>query len=58
MRVYIKYESDEDYRFDFGFSDDLKRFEVTNDSLRVILKDDQDTTFFKPEWDWKITDEE
>lgn len=27
MRIYIKHEADTDYRFDFGFSDDLEKLE-------------------------------
>lgn len=58
MRVYIRHEADNDYRFDFGFSDDLEKMEITENTLRVILKDGQDTTFSKPQWEWKATDEE
>lgn len=54
MRIYIKQESDTEYRFDFGFSDDLEKLEVTENTLRVVLKDGQDATFEKPEWEWKI----
>lgn len=58
MRIYIKFHNDEDYRFDFGFSDDLDKFEVTDSTLRIVLKDGQDTIFKKSEWDWKITSDD
>ena len=29
MRIYIKHVTDTDYRFDFGFSDDLEKLEIT-----------------------------
>lgn len=58
MRVYIKCAGDNDYRFDFGFSDDLEKIEVTENTLRVLLKDGQDSTFEKPAWDWKIVSEQ
>lgn len=54
MRIYIKQEADTEYRFDLGFSDDLEKLEVTENTLRVVLKDGQDATFEKPEWEWKI----
>lgn len=57
MRIYVKHQADADYRFDFGFSDDLEKLEMTGDTLRVILKDGQDTTFEKPEREWKIISE-
>lgn len=57
MRIYIKHEADTDYRFDFGFSDDLEKLEITENTLRVILKDGQDTMFEKSEWEWKVKDE-
>lgn len=57
MRIYIKHEADTDYRFYFSFSDDLEKLEMTENTLRVILKDGQDTTFEKPEWEWKVKDE-
>lgn len=28
MRIYIKHQADADYRFDFGFSDDLEKNEA------------------------------
>lgn len=57
MHIYIKHEADTDYRFDFSFSDDLEKLEITENTLRVILKDGQDTTFEKPVWEWKISAE-
>ena len=54
MRIYIKHEADTDYRFDFSFEGDLEKLEITENTLRVILKDGQDTTFEKPEWEWKM----
>lgn len=57
MRIYIKHKADTDYRFDFGFGEDLEKLEMTENTLRVILKDGQDTAFKSPKWEWKLVAE-
>lgn len=51
MRIYIKQVTDTDYRFDFGFSDDLEKLEITENALRIILKDGQYRTFSNLQWE-------
>ncbi len=58
MRIYIKHVTDTDYRFYFGFSDDLEKLEITENTLRIILKDGQYRTFSNLQWEWKVREVE